>query len=133
VHDEDIGITLNPEFKKENPYVAKYRILHYDKNRCIMLNSKTNDYNGGKYSVLDYIKGSIILSSKKVNYYAFHFSGYDCSDLISVGEKEKEKELSKFTWCVEHIIGDTTKKISDLSELAKKIKNKCIKKNKKIN
>jgi hypothetical protein len=135
VHDEDIGTALNSEFNKEDPYVAKYRILHCDKDKgkCIMLNYKTNGYNGGKYSVLDYIKGSMIVSNKKVKYYAFHFSGYDYDDLISVGEEKKEGDLSKYTWCVEHIIGDTTKKINDLSELAKKIKNKYIKKNKKIN
>ena len=42
-----------------------------------------------------------------------------------------EKDKTKFTWCVQHKIGDKTKTVDELAEIAKKIKAKYIKINTK--
>ena len=78
---------------------------------------------------MKYIKGQMVINKKKVNYLAFYFDGYDKTNLISVGEVIEEKDVSKYTWCVQHKIGNTNNTYEELVEIAKKIKAKHIKRN----
>jgi hypothetical protein len=125
---EFFGETIHDD---TNPYVAEYHIIDNNKKKgkCIMMNYRSNQYNPGKYSVMEYIQGIMVVKKEKVNYFAFYFGGYDKTNLINVGEVQEETDTSKYTWCVQHKIGNTNNTVEELAEIAKKIKAKYIKRN----
>jgi hypothetical protein len=117
----------------EHPYVSEYHIIDNDKNnsKCTLMNYQSNTYNPGKYSNLKYIKGSMCIDKKKVKYFAFYFCTFDKSNLLNVNDVDDEKDVKKYTFCIQHIIGDKTKTVDELAEIAKKIKSKYIEINSK--
>jgi len=108
-------------------YATEFKIIKREKNELFLLNEKSNEYNGGKYSHMHFIKGKIRLNGKKVRYFAFYFGSYNKKHLLEV-TSSREKEISKYTWCVQHEIGDNTKSVDQLAELAKQVKNAYIEK-----
>jgi len=109
------------------PYVIEFKIIQRKKKELFLLNEKSNEYYGGRYSHLHFFKGKITLNGVKVYYFAFYFSSYDKKNLLEV-KSPREKEIGKYTWCVKHEIGDTTKTVDQLAELAKQIKDAYIEK-----
>lgn len=103
------------------PYVTEFKIIKRKKNELFLLNETSNEYNGGKYSHMHFIKGKIRLNGIKVYYFAFYFGSYDKKHLLEV-KSPREKEIAKYTWCVQHEIGDTTKTVDQLVELTKQVK-----------
>ena len=132
-------LCMTPDFFGETihdtvePYVVEYHIIDNNENKgkCILMSYRSNTYYPGRYCNLRYIKGSMCINKKKVKYFAFYFCTFDKSNLLIVDEVEDEKDKTKFTWCVQHKIGDKTKTVDELAEIAKKIKAKYIKINTK--
>jgi hypothetical protein len=94
-----------------------------------LFNDRSNEFFGGKFSHVHFIKGKgkIVVNDKKVQYFAFYFGSYDKSNLLEV-KSSREKDLGRFTWCVQHEVGDPTKTVDQLAQLAKQVKAAYIEK-----
>ena len=139
INDYKTQVNINDNFFLESdngaefPCAAEYIVLSRGKDEMILFNQKTNAYFGGLYSQLYFIKGKIRLNGIKVRYFAYYFSSYNKNNLLEV-RSSREKDLGKYNWCVKHCIGDTTKTVDQLAELAKQVKAAYIEKQKqKIN
>ena len=97
------------------------------KKELVVFNEKSNEYHGGKYSHVHLIKGKIRLNGINQDYVAFYFTSYNKKNLLEV-KSSREKDVENYTWCVKHEIGDTTKTVDQLAELAKQVKNAYIEK-----
>jgi len=122
---ETIHNTTGSNFN--SPFISEFKIIQRKKKELFLLNEKSNDDFGGRYSHLHFFKGKITLNGVKVYYFAFYFSSYDKKNLLEV-KSPREKEIGKYTWTVKHKIGDTTKTVDQLAELAKQVKDAYIEK-----
>jgi hypothetical protein len=109
----------------ESPYISEHKILKREKNAFILFNESSNMYNGGKHSHLHYFNGKISINSLDVKFFAFYFGSYDKKTLLDV-RVPREKEIAKYTFCVQHKVGDNSKTVDQHSALAKQVKDAYI-------
>lgn len=128
IFSEIIHDTKGSQFKSE--YITNFKIIIREKDELVLLNDKSNEYFGGKYSNMHFIKGKICLNGVKIHYFAFYFGSYDKLNLLEV-KSLREKDVEKYTWSVNHKIGDTTKTVDQLAALAKQVKASYIEKKKR--
>jgi hypothetical protein len=92
-----------------------------------LFNDRSNEFFGGRYSHVQFIKGKIRLNGVKIQYFAFYFASYDKNNLLEV-KSLREKDVGMYTWCVQHEVGDPTKTVDQLAQLAKQVKAAYIEK-----